>query len=232
MVVGSESTYRWINFNHDVMSPKDLNALRHEYSLKSLSENDVKPTPIEQFDLWLSQAIESGVPEPNAMTLATSTFDGKPSARVVLLKHYDDKGMSFFTNYESRKAKNILQNPYGALVFYWPELERQVRIEGKIHKATDAESDRYFKTRPEASKIGAWASPQSSVIPNRKYLERLMADFEEEFKGKTVKRPPNWGGYTLVPTLFEFWQGRPNRLHDRIQYTLINNQWKIERLAP
>lgn len=233
MVVGSESTYRWVNYiKIDIMSPNDLNALRHEYSLKSLNESEVKQSPIEQFDRWLNEAINSGILEPNAMTLATSTFDGKPSARVVLLKHYDEKGLSFFTNYESRKAKNIIQNPYGALVFFWPELERQVRIEGKIQKATDAESDRYFKTRPEASKIGAWASPQSSVIPNRKYLERLMADFEEEFKGKPIMRPPNWGGYTLVPTLFEFWQGRPNRLHDRIQYTLVNNQWKIERLAP
>ncbi|HBI81412.1 MAG TPA: pyridoxamine 5'-phosphate oxidase [Bacteroidales bacterium] len=214
------------------MSQKDMNQLRHEYSLRTLNENEVKSSPIEQFDYWLREAIESGIPEPNAMTLATSTFNGKPSARVVLLKHYDEKGLSFFTNYESRKAKNILQNPYGALVFFWPELERQVRIEGKIQKTSDAESDRYYSTRPDGSKIGAWASPQSSVIPNRKYLERLLADFEEEFKGKSIKRPPNWGGYILVPTLFEFWQGRPNRLHDRIQYSLINNQWEIERLAP
>jgi len=218
--------------NIDAMSQKDMNQLRHEYSLRTLNENEVKTSPIEQFDQWLSEAIDSGVLEPNATTLATSTFDGRPSARIVLLKHYDEKGLSFFTNYESRKAKNILQNPYGALVFFWPELERQVRIEGKIQKTSEVESDRYFRTRPDGSKIGAWASPQSSVIPNRKYLERLLADFEEEFKGKPIKRPPNWGGYILIPTLFEFWQGRPNRLHDRIQYSLINNQWEIERLAP
>lgn len=214
------------------MNEQELNSLRKEYSLKSLSETEVKPTPFDQFDQWMREAVDVKLPEPNAMTLATSTFEGKPSARVVLLKHYSAEGFSFFTNYESRKAKQLLQNPYAALVFYWPELERQVRIEGKVQKASDAQSDQYFKTRPEGSKIGAWASPQSAVIPNRKYLERLMADFEEEFKGKPIKRPPNWGGYVLVPTLFEFWQGRPNRLHDRIQYTLINNVWKIERLAP
>lgn len=214
------------------MNQQELNSLRKEYSLKSLSETEVKPTPFDQFDQWMREAVEAKLPEPNAMTLATSTFEGKPSARVVLLKHYSTDGFSFFTNYESRKAKQILQNPYAAMVFYWPELERQVRIEGKVQKASDAQSDQYFKTRPEGSKIGAWASPQSAVIPNRKYLERLMADFEEEFKGKPIKRPPNWGGYVLIPTLFEFWQGRPNRLHDRIQYSLVNNVWKVERLAP
>ncbi len=214
------------------MNEQELNDLRREYSLKSLNESEVKASPFDQFDIWMREAVNSMIPDPNAMTLATSTFEGKPSARIVLLKKYSDKGFAFFTNYESRKAKNIIQNPYGALVFYWPELERQVRVEGKIRRTSDDESDQYFKTRPEGSKIGAWASPQSSVIPNRKYLERLMADFEEELKGRTIKRPPNWGGYILVPNLFEFWQGRPNRLHDRIQYSLINKQWKIERLAP
>lgn len=214
------------------MNQQELNSLRKEYSLKSLSETDVKASPFEQFDQWMREAVEAKLPEPNAMTLATSTFEGKPSARVVLLKHFSSEGFSFFTNYESRKAKQILQNPYAALVFYWPELERQVRIEGKMQKTSDAQSDQYFKTRPEGSKIGAWASPQSAVIPNRKYLERLMADFEEEFKGKPIKRPSNWGGYVLSPTLFEFWQGRPNRLHDRIQYSLVNNVWRVERLAP
>lgn len=214
------------------MNEQELNSLRKEYSLKSLSETEVKPSPFDQFEQWMREAVDAKLPEPNAMTLATSTFEGKPSARVVLLKHFSTEGFSFFTNYESRKAKQLLQNPYAALVFYWPELERQVRIEGKVQKASDSQSDQYFKTRPEGSKIGAWASPQSAVIPNRKYLERLMADFEEEFKGKPIKRPPNWGGYVLAPTLFEFWQGRPNRLHDRIQYTLVNNVWKIERLAP
>lgn len=214
------------------MNEQELYSLRKEYSLKSLSETNVKSTPFDQFDQWMREAVEAKLPEPNAMTLATSTFEGKPSARVVLLKHYSAEGFSFFTNYESRKAKQLLQNPYAAMVFHWSELERQVRIEGKVQKASDAQSDQYFKTRPEGSKIAAWASPQSAVISNRKYLERLMADFEEEFKGKPIKRPSNWGGYVLVPTLFEFWQGRPNRLHDRIQYSFVNNAWKIERLAP
>lgn len=214
------------------MKNVDVASLSKEYVLKSLGEGDVQKSPFEQFAQWFNEAIEVGLPEPNAMTLATSTFEGKPSARMVLLKHYDTNGFAFFTNYESRKAKNILQNPYAAVVFYWAQLERQVRIEGQIHKVSHEESDRYFKTRPEGSKLGAWASPQSSVIPNRKYLEKLMTDFEEEFKKSEIKRPENWGGYVLVPSLFEFWQGRKNRLHDRIQYTLINQEWKIDRLAP
>lgn len=214
------------------MKHVDIAQLRREYSLKSLNESDVNPDPIKMFDIWLNEAIESEIPEPNAMTLATSTFEGKPSARVVLLKQFDSNGFAFFTNYESRKAKNLLQNPYAALVFFWPELERQIRIEGKVSKASPQESDKYFKIRPEKSKIGAWASPQSKVIPSRKYLEKLMLDFEEEFHGKKINRPDNWGGYILRPSIIEFWQGRPNRLHDRIQFTLVNEKWLIERLAP
>jgi len=214
------------------MKVKDIANIRKEYTQKQLSELDINSNPFSQFDIWMKETIESYIPEPNAMTLATSSFEGKPSARIILLKKYDESGFSFFTNYNSRKSKNIIQNPYGALVFFWPELERQIRIEGKISKVSDKESDLYFKTRPEGSKIGAWASPQSQVIPNRKYLENLNADFKEEFSKKPIKRPPNWGGYLLVPTLFEFWQGRPDRLHDRIQYTLTNSRWNIERLAP
>lgn len=210
----------------------DIAKLRKEYSLKSLNESAVNSDPFKQFEFWLNESIEAHVPEPNAMTLATSTFEGKPSARMVLLKQVDDQGFAFFTNYESRKAKNLLQNPYAALVFYWTELERQVRIEGRVSKTLPQVSNRYFRARPEGSKIGAWASPQSSVIPGRKYLERLKSDFEEEFKSKTIVRPENWGGYILKPTLFEFWQGRPDRLHDRIQYSYINEKWIIERLAP
>lgn len=206
--------------------------IRKEYTMNVFDEASVLPDPILQFEEWLQDAIKAKIPEPNAMTLATSSFDGKPSARVLLLKAIGEQGFSFFTNYESRKAKNLLQNPYGALVFYWAELERQVRIEGKIVKATEKESDIYFRTRPEGSKIGAWASPQSHVIPSRRYLEDLMEDFKEEFNGKTIKRPPNWGGYNLEPTLIEFWQGRKNRLHDRIQYRFENGVWVIERLAP
>lgn len=214
------------------MTKVDIAKLRSEYSLKSLNESDVKKDPFEQFDIWLNEAIDSKLPEPNAMTLATSTFEGKPSARVVLLKQFNKQGFSFFTNYESRKAKNLLQNPYAALVFFWAELERQIRIEGQVSKVSSKESDNYFRTRPEGSKIGAWASPQSNVIPNRKYLENLKSDFEEEFQNRLIKRPPNWGGYILQPSLFEFWQGRPNRLHDRIQYLFANDKWVIERLAP
>ncbi len=214
------------------MKNKDIANIRKEYSLKQLNETDINSNPFVQFDIWLKEAIESRIPEPNAMVLATSSFEGKPSARVLLLKMFDERGFSFFTNYDSRKSRNILQNPFGALVFFWPDLERQIRIEGKISKVSDKESDLYFKTRPEGSKIGAWASPQSQVIPSRKYLENLNADFKEEFSRKPIKRPPNWGGYILVPSLFEFWQGRPDRLHDRIQYTLSNTHWKIERLAP
>lgn len=211
---------------------KKIENLRKEYNLKNLNETEVNPNPIFQFDKWFNDAVNAQCFEPNAMTLATSTFEGKPSARIVLLKDFNDRGFTFFANYESKKGKQILQNPYGALVFWWPELERQVRIEGKIIKVSPAESDRYFRTRPEGSKIGAWASPQSQPIPNRKYLESLQSDFKEEFSGKTITRPPNWGGYILQPSLLEFWQGRQNRLHDRIQYTQVNDSWVIERLAP
>lgn len=214
------------------MRTKDISAIRKEYLITQLNEDDVQSDPLKQFEQWLNEAVESNVNEPTAMTLATSTFEGKPSARVVLLKGVSPEGFSFFTNYDSKKGKQILQNPYGALVFFWPELERQVRIEGKVAKLTDKQSDEYFKTRPEGSKIGAWASPQSQVIPNRKYLENLKSDFHEEFSKRTIKRPPNWGGYVLAPTCIEFWQGRADRLHDRIQHTLTNGVWTIERLAP
>ena len=214
------------------MSKPTLSQIRRDYNLKQLSKSSVSENPINQFGLWMDEALASNCNEPNAMTLATSTFEGKPSARVVLLKDFNNHGFVFFTNYESKKSKQLLQNPYAALVLFWPELQRQVRIEGQVKKTDDAESDSYFRTRPEKSKIGAWASPQSQAIPNRKYLENLKSDFQEEFSGKTISRPPNWGGYILQPNLIEFWQGRPNRFHDRIQYTLVNEQWAIERLAP
>lgn len=214
------------------MSQEKISGIRKEYNLKQLNKTEVNPNPVMQFSQWMTEAIKASCNEPNAMTLATSTFDGKPSARVVLLKDFNEEGFTFFTNYESKKGRQILQNPYGALVFFWPELERQVRIEGVIRRVNDDISDRYFHTRPQKSKIGAWASPQSQVIPNRKYLENLKSDFQEEFSKKNISRPPNWGGYALQPNLFEFWQGRPNRLHDRIQYTYFNSEWLIERLAP
>ncbi len=214
------------------MKNRDLSQIRTDYNLSQLSKSSVLENPIDQFRVWMNEAIESECDEPNAMTLATSTFDGKPSARVVLLKEISPNGFTFFTNYDSYKGKQILQNPYGALVMFWPELQRQVRVEGMIKRTTEAESDAYFSSRPGKSKIGAWASPQSQVIKNRKYLESLTSDFREEFSKKTISRPPNWGGYILEPTSIEFWQGRPNRLHDRLLYTLSNEQWVIERLAP
>lgn len=214
------------------MNKESISQIRKEYHLKQLNETEVDPDPTRQFAEWMAEAIEAKCHEPNATTLATSTFDGKPSARIILLKDFGPDGFTFFGNYESKKGKQILQNPHGALVFFWPELERQIRIEGIIKKTSDEVSNQYFKTRPDKSKIGAWASPQSQVIPNRRYLENLKSDFQEEFSGKTITRPPNWGGYALISNLFEFWQGRPNRLHDRIQYTLQNKEWLIERLAP
>jgi pyridoxamine 5'-phosphate oxidase len=214
------------------MGRKKLIDLRTEYHQRELNETDIDKNPFKQFDVWFNEAVDAKCYDPNAMALATSTFEGKPSVRLVLLKMIDERGLAFFTNYDSKKSRQILQNPFGAVVFFWPELERQIRIEGKIVKSSDSESDLYFRTRPEASKIGAWASPQSQVIPNRRYLEQLQADFREEFNGKTIKRPPNWGGYRLVPSIFEFWQGRANRLHDRIQYSFTNNVWVTERLAP
>ncbi|MBN1112967.1 MAG: pyridoxamine 5'-phosphate oxidase [Bacteroidales bacterium] len=214
------------------MTDKPLHKIRKEYTLEKLNEDEVDKNPLLQFEGWLNDAIKSELIEPNACCLSTSTFNGKPSARMILLKKVSDEGFTFFTNYESRKAQNILQNPYGALTFFWSELERQVRIEGKIEKILPSESDTYFQLRPKGSKLGAWASPQSKEIPNRRYLDSLKADFKEEFDDKYIERPDNWGGYILKPTLIEFWQGRYNRLHDRIEYNWIDGEWKIRRLAP
>ena len=200
--------------------------------LASLLESEVDANPLVLFNRWLEDAIKANVPEPTAMTVATSTFEGKPSARMMLLKSANEDGFAFFSNYESRKARQISQNPYAALVFFWPLLERQVRVEGKIAKVSSRESDTYFKSRPVGSKIGAWASPQSQVIPNRRYLDNLKSDYQEEFAKREINRPDNWGGYTLEPYLIEFWQGRPDRLHDRLQYRLVNEEWILERLAP
>ncbi|MDR2955841.1 MAG: pyridoxamine 5'-phosphate oxidase [Prevotella sp.] len=210
----------------------DLFDMRRNFSLKTLEENEVLSNPIDMFQIWLKEAIDSKSMEPNAMTLSTATKDGKPSSRVVLLKQVKTEGFVFFTNYESKKGKQIADNNYCALNFVWHELERQVRIEGIAGKISGEESDTYFEVRPEKSKLGAWASPQSQIIPDRAYLEALNMDYNLKFKGKDIPRPENWGGYIVKPYLIEFWQGRPNRLHDRIQYILTDNGWKIERLAP
>lgn len=206
--------------------------LRRDFTLKTLDETDLLPDPMELFKLWLDEAIFVKTMEPNAMNLATADKDGRPSSRIVLLKQLRPDGFVFFTNYASKKAKQINENKYCALNFVWHELERQVRVEGIVEKVSETESDLYFEMRPAKSKLGAWASPQSKVIPNRSYLEQLMVDFSSRFRGVEIHRPQNWGGYILKPHLIEFWQGRSNRLHDRIQYLLTEKGWHMERLAP
>ncbi len=211
----------------------DLAAIRKEYRLQSLSEDDVDANPIKQFEKWFQQALASGIEEPNAMTLATSTTDGKPSARIVLLKGIKENGFVFFTNYESKKGKQIHDNPFAGIVFFWKELERQVTIQGEIKKVSEQESDEYFASRPLESRIGAWSSPQSEVIENREVLEKNVIYFTNKYQSQNIPRPPHWGGYILIPTLIEFWQGGAGRLHDRLQYTIdTTNSWIIKRLAP
>jgi len=207
--------------------------IRRDFSLKALDESEVKADPVAFLEQWFNESVAAQALEPNAMILSTATLDGKPSSRVVLLKQIKPEGLIFFTNYDSRKGRQIAENNYCALNFVWHELERQVRIEGIAEKISAEESDHYFEVRPEKSKLGAWASPQSKVIPSRTYLEKLVVDYERKFRGKEIGRPDNWGGYIVKPCLIEFWQGRNSRLHDRIQYVLgDDNMWKIERLAP
>jgi pyridoxamine 5'-phosphate oxidase len=206
--------------------------LRKEYTRHGLSESDIDPDPLVHFQRWFDQAIAAGLIEPNAMTLATATPDGRPSARMVLLKGVDNGGFVFFTNYESRKGMELAANPWAALVFYWPELERQVRIEGRVERISAEESDAYFASRPNGSRIGAWASRQSSVIGSRADLEQRVAELEQFYADRTVPRPPFWGGFRVIPDTIEFWQGRPNRLHDRLHYRRNAGRWIIERLSP
>jgi pyridoxamine 5'-phosphate oxidase len=205
---------------------------RKEHALSSVSEEDLDPDPVRQFGLWFEQAARSGVAESNAAALATATPDGRPSVRMVLLRGADDRGFAFFTNYESRKARELEANPHAALVFFWHDLERQVRIEGRVERVSGEESDRYFQGRPRGAQLGAWASPQSEVV-GRETLEKRFGELERQYSKREIPRPPNWGGYRLVPDSIEFWQGRPNRLHDRLRYTKRpDGQWRIERLAP
>jgi pyridoxamine 5'-phosphate oxidase len=205
--------------------------LRKNYTFGQLSETEVPPNPLNLFQIWFDQAAKAECPEPNSMTLATADSAGNPSARIVLLKGADSAGFTFFTNYRSQKGKELANRPHAALLFHWHELERQVRIKGMVERISSSESDEYFHSRPAASRIGAWASPQSTEIPNREFLEEAEKRFAADF-GDKPPRPEHWGGYRLHPTEIEFWQGRPSRLHDRIHYQLDGERWRIARLAP
>ncbi|OUL36405.1 pyridoxamine 5'-phosphate oxidase [Nostoc sp. T09] len=207
--------------------------LRKDYTLQDLSESEVDPNPFIQFKQWFEQALSAQLPEPNAMTIATATPDGKPSARMVLLKDFDERGFVFFTNYNSRKGQELAENPQAALVFWWAELERQVRITGRVEKVSQAESDRYFYSRPQNSRLGAWASNQSEVIASREFLEQGLQELQHKYENQEIPRPPHWGGLRVIPTEIEFWQGRSSRLHDRLLYSCLDDgSWKIERLSP
>jgi pyridoxamine 5'-phosphate oxidase len=208
--------------------------LRREYHRASLTEADVDPDPLRQFQTWLHEAVQAAVPEPTAMTLATVAGDGTPSARIVLLKGVDPGGFIFFTNYESRKGTELDAHPTTALLFHWVELERQIRIEGVAARVSAKESETYFATRPLASRIGAWASPQSRAIPSREWLEQEVAATRQRFasQGESLPPPPHWGGYRVAPRVIEFWQGRASRLHDRLRYQRDGPLWRLERLAP
>jgi pyridoxamine 5'-phosphate oxidase len=206
--------------------------LRREYVRAGLRESDAEEVPIEQFRRWFDEALAADLHEPNAMTLATATPDGRPSARVVLLKGFDERGFVFYTNYEGRKAMELEINPYCALVFYWGELERQVRVEGRVSRVPDEESDAYFAGRPRGSQLGAWVSEQSRPVRDRGALEDRLHELEAEYEGREVPRPPFWGGYRVEPETVEFWQGREDRLHDRLRYRRSDGLWRRERLQP
>lgn len=210
----------------------DLKHHRREYKRGILDENYLSDTPYPLFTMWLQEALKEEKNDPTAMILSTVGKDNIPSSRVVLLKESSESGLVFFTNYLSRKGNDIEQNPYVSLLFFWPALERQVRIEGNVQKIPAPESDAYFGSRPRESQIAVWASHQSTPIPDRKDLETSFQEFSRKFKGQTIPRPPYWGGYQVIPHRFEFWQGRKNRLHDRIEYRLSDDQWTICRLAP
>lgn len=211
----------------------NIQLIRKEYTIASLDPSDVSTNPLDQFTKWFNEALSAEVHEPNAMVVSTVNTSGAPSARVVLLKGLENGGFTFYTNYKSQKGKELEKSHLGCITFFWAELERQVRIEGTIEKVSAEESDAYFSVRPRGSQIGAWVSNQSEVIASREVLEQKQIEIEAKFDGQTVPRPAHWGGYKLTPNKIEFWQGRPNRLHDRVLYTLLpSNAWKIERLSP
>ena len=209
-----------------------ISDLRKDYTLAGLDKADVLPNPIEQFRVWFEAALGAGVPEPNAMHVSTVTADGRPSGRIVLIKDVSDAGFVFYSNYESRKGRELAGHPFAALTFFYPELERQIRIEGRVERVSDDESDAYFDSRPRGSQIGAWVSNQSRIIEDRDVLENRQRELETQFDGGPVPRPVHWGGFRVVPDAVEFWQGRPSRLHDRIRYRKQGNDWLIERLSP
>lgn len=213
------------------MDRPEIAAIRVSYSKKELTEKAAAPSPFQQFGIWWQEAVAAQIDEVNAMTLATASADGIPSARIVLLKDYNQEGFIFFSNYESFKGKQLTENPRACLVFFWKELERQVRITGLVESISPADSDTYFQSRPLDSRIGAVTSPQSHVIESREWLQEKFTENKTRL-GENVVRPDYWGGYIVRPVIMEFWQGRPNRLHDRLQYNMVENNWKIERLAP
>jgi len=213
--------------------PSDPAASRYDHIGKGLRRSDLDPNPIRQFASWFTAAIEAGIRDVNAMSLATASRDGEPSVRIVLLKSFDQDGFVFFTNYESAKGKQLEENPHAALGFYWIELDRQIRINGKVEKTSREESQIYFHSRPVGSQLSAWASRQSSVIDARRVLDARTAEMTERFRNKPIPLPPHWGGYRLIPDMMEFWQGRPNRMHDRFRYSRqADGSWQIDRLSP
>jgi pyridoxamine 5'-phosphate oxidase len=212
--------------------PPDLAALRQEYSQRRLRRRDLDPDPILQFNRWFAEALQSAVKDPSAMSLATVNPAGQPSARIVLLKGVNPGGFLFFTNYASRKAADLEANPRASLNFFWPELERQIVIEGAVHKSTRQEAETYFHSRPLGSQLGAWASKQSQIVPSREALEEKIEAIAAEFAGREVPLPAFWGGYWLVPASIEFWQGGPSRIHDRLRYLRDGDNWRIDRLSP
>lgn len=221
------------NKDYNTMAKNNVSKLRREYGRAELDESTVHPDPFVQFSAWFEAASKANFEEPNAMAIATVDSTGKPSLRMVLLKSYDEHGFVFFTNYNSQKGRDLTQNPRAALLFWWDKMDRQIHVEGEVETISEQESSEYFNSRPRGSQLGAWASNQSAVIAGREVLVNRIEQLSKEYEGREIPRPPHWGGYRVKPLVFEFWQGRPNRLHDRLQYRkLTDGSWIIERLSP